>query len=163
MTRFALVMAGGPGSRLWPMSRHARPKQLLPFGPGGKTLLRVSVDRLAGAFAPEDVYVIAGARQINAIREELGELPAENLIGEPMARDTANAIALGCAVLARRDADATIGVFSADQIIEPIEAFQKAVDVAMDQIERRPEYLATFGIAPTWRTSRRGRRLPTSL
>ena len=150
MPRAAVIMAGGPGTRLWPMSRKSRPKQLLPFGPGGKSLLRVSLERLLGPFERRNIYVIAGAEQLPAVREELPELPPENLIGEPSAKDTANAIGLACAILAERYPTATVGVFTADHIIEPIDQFQAAVKAAMAEIEYRPDYLGTFGIKPTW-------------
>ena len=149
MSRHAVIMAGGPGTRLWPMSRRGRPKQVLPFGPGGKSLLQASLERLVGLFDAKEVYVIAGADQIPAIREELPELPAENLIGEPQPRDTANAIALACAILAEKDRAGTVAVFTADHVIEPLERFQDAVRAALDLIEGRPEYLGTFGIRPT--------------
>ncbi len=150
MSRYAVIMAGGPGSRLWPMSRKTHPKQLLPFGPGGKSLLRVSMERLLGPFTCEQIYVIAGADQLAAIAKELPELPVENLIGEPMARDTANAIGLACAILAEKDPDASIGVFTADHIIEPIDRFQDAVEAALTAIESNADYLGTFGVKPTW-------------
>jgi len=150
MSRYAVIMAGGPGTRLWPMSRKARPKQLLPFGPGGKSLLRLTVDRLAGCFDCNNIYVIAGTAQMPAIRTELPELSVKNLIGEPAARDTANAIALACAVIAQNDPDGTVCVFTADHIIEPVDHFQQAVEAAVTEIENRPESLGTFGIKPTW-------------
>lgn len=143
-------MAGGPGTRLWPMSRKARPKQLLPFGPNGRSLLRVSLDRLTGCFDHDHIYVIAGDDQLPAIRSELPELPDANLIGEPAARDTANAVGLACAVVAARDPDGTVCVVTADHIIEPIDRFQNAVETALAQIEARPDFLGTFGIKPTW-------------
>jgi len=150
MDRYALIMAGGPGTRLWPMSRKSRPKQLLPFGPDGKSLLRASLDRLTDVFEYHNIYVIAGDAQLDAIHEDLPELPVENLIGEPEPRDTANAIGLGCAILAAKGTPGTVGVFTADHVIEPLDSFRRAVERALDAIESRPDYLGTFGIKPTW-------------
>jgi len=150
MSKYAVIMAGGPRTRLWPMSRKSRPKQLLPFGPEGRSLLRTSLERLTGTFDGEHIYVIAGADHLEAIRTELPELPEANLIGEPVPRDTANAIALACAVISQRDPQGTIAVVTADHIIEPVDRFQKVIETAMARVERHPDYLGTFGIKPTW-------------
>ena len=143
-------MAGGSGTRLWPMSRAGRPKQLLPICPSGRSLLAESVNRLEGLFAPEDIFIIARTDHIPAIAEQLGDLPGENLIGEPCGQDTANAIGLAAAVLGQKDPQACMAVFTADHLIEPVDGFQRALTVAFEQIQQHRQYLATFGIKPTW-------------
>lgn len=148
MSRYALIMAGGQGTRLWPMSRRATPKQLLPFAHGGTSLFRTTLDRLERIFDPQNVYVIAGEDQLPPMREALGDVPEGNFIGEPSVRDTANAIGLGCAILAPKDPDGTVGVFTADHIIEPIDTFQHAVLAALNAVETHPDYLGTLGIKP---------------
>jgi mannose-1-phosphate guanylyltransferase len=148
--RYAVIMAGGSGTRLWPMSRSCQPKQLLKLTADGKSLLQTSVRRLRGLFNDEDIYIITAADHVSAIHREIPELPVENLIGEPVGRDTANAIGLSAAILAARSPDSLMGVFTADQLIEPVEQFQLAVKTAFDHIEHHPENLATFGIKPTW-------------
>ena len=148
--RFAVIMAGGSGTRLWPMSRENMPKQLLKLTPEGKSLLRVSIDRLLGLFDYEHIYIIAAENHIKPIANEIPELPAENLIGEPIGRDTANAVGLSAAILYAKYPSATMGIFTADHLIEPIDKFQKALKQAYDSVERYPQYLATFGVKPTW-------------
>jgi mannose-1-phosphate guanylyltransferase len=147
--RYAVIMAGGSGTRLWPMSRATRPKQLLPLCPDGRSLLRESVRRLSGLFAYEDIFIIAAKHHLKPIAEDLKELPKENLIGEPVGRDTANAVGLSAAILAARDPEATMGIFTADHLIEPIETFEAAMGLAYEMAEKHPEYLCTFGIKPT--------------
>lgn len=148
--RFAVIMAGGSGTRLWPMSRSSKPKQLLKLTPDGKSLLQASVQRLLGLFDLKNIYIITAADHVPAIREEFPEFPDENLIGEPVGRDTANAVGLSAAVLAARSPDCLMGIFTADHLIEPVDQFQKTVKTAFDHIEAQPESLATFGIKPTW-------------
>ncbi len=148
--RYAVIMAGGSGTRLWPMSRALRPKQLLKLHPDGKSLLGASVHRLSGLFAPEDIYIITAADHVGPIADELKEIPRANLIGEPVGRDTANAVGLSAAVLGARDPDCTMGVFTADHLIEPVEQFQQAVVTAFSVVEANPLSLATFGVKPTW-------------
>jgi mannose-1-phosphate guanylyltransferase len=142
-------MAGGSGTRLWPMSRASQPKQLLRLCPDGSSLLQTSVNRLLGLFAYEDIYIIAAQHHLAAIAEDLPELPKKNLIGEPVGRDTANAVGLSAAILHARDPEAVMGIFTADHLIEPIENFQEAIRSAFDVLEKNPEYLGTFGITPT--------------
>jgi len=147
--RYAVIMAGGSGTRLWPMSRTDRPKQLLPLCPDGRSLLRESIRRLSGLFSSQDIFVIAAKHHLPAIAKDLVELPAENLIGEPVGRDTANAVGLSAAILGARDPEATMGIFTADHLIEPIETFGAAMGLAYEMAEKHPEYLCTFGIKPT--------------
>ncbi len=145
--RHALIMAGGSGTRLWPLSRRMRPKQLLRLF-DGKSLLQLARQRLEGLFAPENIWVITSAAYIDLVAGELPDIPRENLIGEPVGRDTANAIGLGAMLLAQRDPQATMGVFTADHVIEPQERFAEAIGRGLDAAERFPDALVTFGITP---------------
>lgn len=145
--RHAVIMAGGSGTRLWPLSRRRRPKQLLRLF-DGKSLLSLARQRLAGLFEPQNIWVITSAAYIDQVAAELPDLPRANLIGEPIGRDTANAVGLAAYMLRRRDPDATMGVFTADHIIGPQERFADAVRAGLDAAERFPESLVTFGLTP---------------
>ncbi|NLX12106.1 MAG: NTP transferase domain-containing protein [Phycisphaerales bacterium] len=146
--RHAVIMAGGSGTRLWPLSRRKHPKQLLRVFEG-KSLLRRSMERLLGLLAPGQIYVITGQDHLPMIAEELPELPAENLIGEPCPRDTANAVGLAAHLLALRDPEGTMAVFTADHIITPVEMFQDTVRRGFEAAEKYSDALITFGIKPT--------------
>jgi mannose-1-phosphate guanylyltransferase len=145
--RHAVIMAGGSGTRLWPLSRKDRPKQLLKLFDGA-SLLQISRRRLNGLFAPENIWVITSASYIDQVAAELPDIPRSNLIGEPMGRDTANAIGLAAHLLARRDPDATLAVFTADHLIGPQERFAAAIETGLAAAERYPQSLVTFGITP---------------
>ncbi len=147
--RYAVIMAGGAGRRLWPMSRLSRPKQLLPLL-GGRNLLQIAVDRLDGMFPPENILIITNKEYISMVAESLPQLPAENIIGEPDMRDTANAIALAVELLAARDENATMTLFTADHVIRPQETFAASVGLACEVAEQNPDSLVTFGLRPTW-------------
>ena len=146
--RHAVIMAGGPGTRLWPLSRADRPKQLIRLFEG-KSLLRTSYERLATLFDPSQIYVITGQPHVASAAEELPELPPENIFGEPCARDTANAVGMASALLHRRDPDGVMGIFTADHIILPVDKFAAALDKAYTLAADHPEALFTFGIKPT--------------
>ena len=147
--RYAMIMAGGAGRRLWPLSRGNRPKQLLPLL-DGRNLLEMAVSRLAGLFENENIWVITNAEYADKVASALPDVPRENIVGEPEGRDTAAAIALGAELLAARDEDATMAVFTADHVIRPAERFAEDVQRACDAAESNPDALLTFGIRPTW-------------
>ena len=140
-------MAGGSGTRLWPMSRASLPKQLIPFI-NGKSLLHLAFDRLEGLVPAENRYICAGQGHADLICNALC-LPREQFLGEPTGRDTLNAVGYSAAIIAKRDPEAVIAVFTADHIIEPIDEFLKIVDHGYRLAESKTETLVTFGIAPT--------------
>ncbi len=145
---YGVIMAGGAGTRLWPMSRADRPKQLLKVL-RGKSLLQLSYERLRGLLPAERIFVCTGAVHRDLVLENLPELPKENLLGEPEGRDTANAVGFTAAVLAKRDKDAIAAVVTADHVIEPVEKFQESLQSAFNVVAEIPEALVTFGIVPT--------------
>ncbi len=148
MTKCAVIMAGGSGTRLWPLSRRRRPKQLLRIIEG-RSLIYRAYERLNLAFSPKDIYVIALDEHLPALRDELPALPADNFIGEPQGRDTANAIALSAAILHEKDPDTIMGVFTADHLIRPADRFVEIINKGYDAAAEYPDALITFGIKPT--------------
>jgi len=146
--RYAVIMAGGVGQRLWPLSRKNRPKQLLSLL-NGKSLLDVAVERLSGIFDNENIYIITNAEYVSDIAAALPQLPPANIVGEPEGRDTANAVALGAAILAGKDPNGTMAVFTADHVIRPVDQFAQCVESACQAAESEDDVLVTFGIKPT--------------
>ncbi|WNV74781.1 sugar phosphate nucleotidyltransferase [Geodermatophilus sp. DSM 44513] len=151
--RHAVVMAGGSGTRLWPLSRAARPKQLLDVvadeGGGAHSLLAEAFDRLRAVLPVERIWVCTAARYGEQVRAALPELAADRLVLEPTARDTANAVGLAAALVADVDPDAELAVVSADHVIRPVERFAAALHTAYDVLATRPRALVTLGITPT--------------
>ena len=146
--RYVVIMAGGSGTRLWPLSRQGTPKQLLPLVEG-KSLLRLAFERSLASVPADRVLVVTGAAYADAVAADLPELPAANILGEPVGRDSLNAVAWPAAVLDRLDPEAVIAQVSADQVIEPIEVFTRCLDVAFAVAEADPSALVTLGVVPT--------------
>ena len=144
--RHALILAGGSGTRLWPYSTAALPKQLVPLL-GGRSLLDIAVARATSVVPPEQVWLGAG-EQLRAAVEQVDGLRADRLIVEPSGRDTLPAVALGCAVIAAADPEAVVAVLTADHLIEPLASFAATLDEAFALAEQRPEVLVTFGVVP---------------
>jgi mannose-1-phosphate guanylyltransferase len=143
----AVVMAGGSGTRFWPMSRSSRPKHLLSLL-GTASLLQQTVGRVTPWIAPERVLVITGADHAADVRRQLPELAARSVIAEPMRRDTAPCIGLAAALLADRDPDAAMVVLPADHVIEPAAQFRNTIEVAHALVRENSRRLVTLGIRP---------------
>lgn len=146
--RYSIIMAGGSGTRLWPMSRGRQPKQLIPFIQG-KSLIQIAAGRLDGLIDPTNQFICAGLSHKPGIQHALPDCGDANYLGEPEGRDTLNAVGLSAAVIAKQDADAVIGTFTADHIIEPVDQFQQIVSQGFDLAEQLDNVLVTFGISPT--------------
>lgn len=145
---FVLILAGGSGERFWPLSRRARPKQLIKLL-SERSLLEDTVARLDGFVPRERILILTNQDQEAAVREMLAELPPENIVAEPAKRDTAAAIALAVGWVARRDPTATMLVLPADHVIRDTAAFQRDLAAAATAAEETGA-LVTIGIKPTW-------------
>jgi mannose-1-phosphate guanylyltransferase len=145
---YAVIMAGGRGTRLWPYSRNDRPKQLLPLV-RGKSLLQLSFERLRALLPADRIFVCTAASQKQTVLENLPELPPDNVLGEPEGRDTANAVGFPATVLLKRDPDAVMAVVTADHVIEPVDQFTKSLKTAFEVVKEQPKALVTFGLIPT--------------
>jgi mannose-1-phosphate guanylyltransferase len=143
---YGLILAGGSGTRLWPHSRSARPKQFLPLG-GGRTMLQETVDRTLPIIPHERVFVATGPAYAELVRAQLPELPPENILVEPSGRGTAPCIGRAALHLRQRDPDAVMAVLSADHRIERAEEFCQALLVG--RMMAQQGHLVTLGIQPT--------------
>lgn len=145
---YALILAGGSGTRFWPLSRDAKPKQLLNLL-GEKTLLEQTIERLDGLIPTENIIILTNEVQLELVREIASSLPIENIYAEPAKRDTAPAIALGAGIIARRDPQATMVVLPADHMIADTASFHEVLGDAITVAAETPS-LVTIGIKPTW-------------
>lgn len=144
----AVIMAGGSGTRFWPLSRRKLPKQFLKLF-GERSLLQQTVDRIAGVVGPNGIQVVTNQIQADQTRAQLPELAADRIVGEPCGRDTAPCIGLSAALLVRDDPEARMLVLAADHLIGPLEKFHDAVRTADRFVAQNPRALVTFGIPPT--------------
>jgi mannose-1-phosphate guanylyltransferase len=146
---YAVIMAGGSGKRLWPLSRKKRPKQVLKLI-DGETLLRRCFERFLPIFDIRNIIVLTNAGYADIVRENLPELPSNNVIGEPVVRDTAGAIGLVASILTKYDPEATTAILTADQVIKPDQVLQQAIKDGLTFINNNPDSMVTFGIQPTF-------------
>ena len=142
---YATIMAGGGGTRLWPLSRRARPKQAIPLI-DERTMFQHAVDRLAPLFAPEHITVVTGQKQAQVLRPQAPQLPDDNFILEPSGRDSGPAVGLSAIYLQQRDPDAVMVVLTADHFIADLEHF-RAILAAAEKVAQGGK-IVTLGIKP---------------
>ncbi len=145
--RFVIIMAGGKGERFWPVSREKTPKQLITLL-GGRSFLQQAVDRVLPLVPIGNIFVITNAVQAPLVRKQLPSLPPENVIAEPVGRDTAAAVTLGAALVGSRSTHGVMAVLPADHVIPEEKKFQQILGDAFDVAARGRE-IVTIGISPT--------------
>ena len=143
---YALIMAGGVGSRLWPLSRQKSPKQVLPLV-DARSMFQGAVDRLQPLLMPEDVYVVVGEEQVDLLKAEGTGIPDRNFVLEPMGRGTAPAIALSAITLRKHDPGAIMVVLTADHFIGDNAGFREVLKAAGEVAAQ--DQLVTLGITPS--------------
>lgn len=151
--RYAMIMAGGAGTRLWPVSRQDRPKQLVPFIRSGgrpRSLLELAAGRLEGLVPADRRYICTNEGYRAAIRTSLPAFTDDLILGEPVGRDTVNAVGLAAAVIAKRDPAGVFAVLTADHIIEPADLFRDRIELGFELVEQDASRLVTFSIKPTY-------------
>ncbi len=144
---YAVIMAGGGGTRLWPVSRQARPKQLLHFA-SSESLFQSTVRRMEGLFPNERILVVTTQEQSIQLQEQCPQIPAENYLLEPLPRGTAAVVGLAAAALNQRDPKATMAVLTSDHFIGDEEKFRNLLITAYEVAQKH--YLVTLGVAPTY-------------
>lgn len=152
MKRTAIIMAGGSGERFWPLSRKNKPKQLLSLGTSDKSMINEAVSRISKLISLEDIFIITGEHLTKAIKEDLPQLPPENVIPEPFKRNTAPALALASSYILSRyefpSNQISMAILTADHIMKPEDGFIETVDNALKYVESNP-VLSTIGIPPS--------------
>jgi mannose-1-phosphate guanylyltransferase len=143
-----VVMAGGSGTRFWPLSRRLRPKQLLPIT-GRKPMVAETVARVRAEIPPERLWVVTHRDQAEQVRTALPEVPPDHVLAEPSARNTCACAGLAAAVVGARDADAILVTMPADHDIAPTESFARTIRAACESV-RQHDGFVIFGIRPTY-------------
>lgn len=160
---YAVIMAGGGGTRLWPLSRRDRPKQTLALL-GKRSLFQTAVDRLQGVFPYDRIYIVTTEDQAEMLQEQCPQIPRENYLLEPLPRGTASVVGLAAVALQTRDPEAVMAVLTADHIIKNVSAFQRVLETAY--AVALEDYLVTLGVTPTYPATgygytQRGERIGT--
>src|SRR4051812_10527444 len=145
--RYVIIMAGGRGERFWPVSREKTPKQLLTLL-GGRSFLQQAVDRVLPLVPIKNILVITNETQAPEARKQLPRLPKENVISEPVGRDTCAAVTLGAALVGGRSTTGVMAVLPADHVIPEEKKFQQVLSDAFD-LASRGQAIVTIGIKPT--------------
>ncbi len=145
--RYVIIMAGGRGERFWPVSREKTPKQLITLL-GKRSFLQQAVDRVLPLVPLKNILIITNATQAPTVRKQLPKLPKENIIAEPVGRDTCAAVTLGAAIVGARSTTATMAVLPADHVIPDEKKFQQVLSDCFD-LASRGQAIVTIGIKPT--------------
>ena len=144
---YAVIMAGGSGTRLWPLSRKGQPKQSLAID-GDLTLFQQAVQRLAGLFPEERILIVTVADQVAQLREQVPSIPEENYIIEPLPRGTASVVGLAALAIQSRDLQGSMAILTADHLMRNAEHLRQLLRAAYEVAQK--DYLVTLGITPTF-------------
>ena len=142
-----VIMAGGKGERLWPVSSPDLPKQLIPFN-GNKSLLRITFERSLELASPDNIYVVTSKNLASKIKEHLPELPVDNILAEPIGKNTAPCIGYAAVVISKKDPEAVMVVFPSDHLINEPAKLRDAIFFGNKALQAHPELLITLGIVP---------------
>src|ERR1035437_6428738 len=145
--RFVIIMAGGRGERFWPLSREKMPKQLLALL-GKKSFLQEAVERVLPLVPIKNIFIITNEAQAAEVRRQVPKLPKENVVAEPMGRDTCAAVTLGAALVGARSTTGVMAVLPADHVIPDVKKFQRVLGDCFD-MAARGQAIVTIGIKPT--------------
>ena len=145
--RFVIIMAGGRGERFWPLSREKMPKQLIKLL-GKKSFLQEAVDRVLPIVPAKNIFIITNAAQVAEVRKQLPKLPKDNVVAEPIGRDTCAAVTLGAALVGSRSTTGVMAVLPADHVIPEEKKFQQVLSDAFD-VAAKGQAIVTIGIKPT--------------
>jgi mannose-1-phosphate guanylyltransferase len=145
---YAVILAGGRGERFWPQSRQATPKHLLPIV-GDRPMVAQTIERLAGLVPPERIFILTNAEHVAAVRAVCPEIPTDQIIGEPVGRDTAPAAALAALLVKRADPDGVLALLAADAVIHDAAGFRAVMGAAFATAAQQ-EYIFTVGIPPAY-------------
>lgn len=145
----AVIMAGGKGERFWPKSRTTYPKQFLSLTSDGKTMIQLTIERLLPIVNYEDIYIVTNKNYVDLVKEQLPELPVENIIAEPVARNTAPCIGLAAAIIQKKYDDAVMMVLPSDHLIKQRQMFISTLKTAIN-VACEDDNLVTIGITPTY-------------
>ena len=145
---YCVIMAGGSGTRFWPVSRNSRPKQFLDMADTGKTFLRLTYERFLNMIPQENIIIVTAAKYKELLLEQIPEIPEQNLLLEPYAKNTAPCIAYATYSILKRNPDAKVVVSPSDHIIENEELFCKTITEALGHLEDT-DALMSLGVVPT--------------
>ena len=148
MNSHVVIMAGGVGSRFWPMSTPEYPKQFIDVMGCGKTMIQMTVERFAPLCQMSNMWVVTSEAYVGMVRNQLPEIPVENILAEPCARNTAPCIAYACWKIKAKDPDANIVVTPSDALVTDVDEFRRIVRAALD-FTAQGKRILTLGIKPT--------------
>ena len=145
--KYAVILAGGGGTRLWPLSRKSAPKQFHKLF-DSRTLLQETFDRISGAFSPSQIYIVTSKEFVPEIKKEIKDIPSKNILLEPAPKNTAAAAGLAATYIARRNPGAVLSTFAADHYVKEKKRFLNTV-IASQETAKRGDYIVTIGISPS--------------
>ena len=148
MNSYAIIMAGGVGARFWPYGSLKLPKQFLPIADSSNSMLQLTVNRIKDIIPAERTFVVTNRQYIDEVRKQVPKIPAENIIGEPIGRNTAPCIGLAALILKQFDERSGMIVIPADHLIEDIDDFSSVVTAGLSFVEKN-DSIVTLGITPT--------------